>query len=248
MHVTLIGVVTFLSCWGLSSALLHAGVASLPVRHVGALTGSYGVYLLLLWAWSHHLLSCDDGWDLADGLNAIDVIPSGEARSCASPPFRSGGGGDFGGGGGGSTGSWADDAVASDPSALVDGAGDVASGTMEALGSADEGAVVAIPLIVVVGIAMLLSAALGFAVVGLFGIEVLLGVAVEIAFASAGGAVALKARREGWMRHAVKRTAGPMAAVLVTSVLVSLAVAHWLPSAETLPDAFRLISSAVAAR
>jgi hypothetical protein len=53
---------------------------------------------------------------------------------------------------------------------------------------------------------------LGFA--GLFGVEVLIGVAVEIAFASAGGALALKAQREGWLGHAVRRTLGPMASQL----------------------------------
>lgn len=243
LHITLIGLFTFLSCWGISSALLHAGVASLPMRHAGALLGAYGVYLLLLWTWSHYLLSRDDGWDFADGLNAIDIGPSGGNRTAASPAFRSGGGGDFGGGG--ATGSWSDDVATSSSKGIFDGAGDAVSETMEGLGNADEDAVIAIPVIVVIGIATLLAAALGFAVVGLFGIEVLVGVAVEIAFASAGGAIALKARREGWMAHAIKRTAGPMAAVLIASVLSSMLVAHWLPDVKTLPDAIRLISSAL---
>lgn len=244
VHVMLIGTLTFLACWGISSALLHVGVSSLPMRHAGALLGAYGVYLLLLWMWSHYLLNRDDGTlDLFDGLNAIDLGPSGESRAAASPTFRSGGGGDFGGGG--ATSEWSDDVVSSSSKGVFDSAGDAVSGTMEGLGSADEGAVIAIPLIVIVGVAALLAAALGFAVVGLFGIEVLVGVAVEIAFASAGGAIALKARREGWMTHAIKRTAGPMAAVLVASVLASMTVAHWLPDVKTLPDAIRLISSAI---
>lgn len=241
----LIGTFTFLACWGISSALLHAGVASLPMRHAGALLGAYGVYLLLLWAWSHYLLSRGDSWDLLDGINAIDLGPSGGSRAAASPAFRSGGGGDFGGGG--ATSAWSDDVASSSSKGIFDGAGDAVSGTMEGLGSADEGAVIAIPVIVIVGVAALLAAALGFAVVGLFGIEVLMGVAVEIAFASAGGAIALKARREGWMTHAIKRTAGPMAAVLVASVLASMTVAHWLPDAKTLPDAVRVIRSALQA-
>jgi len=73
---------------------------------------------------------------------------------------------------------------------------------------------------------------------------VLMGVAVEIAFASAGGAIALKARRDGWMSHAIRRTAGPMAVVLAASVGASLAISALLPDAKTLPDAIRLIMQA----
>ncbi len=128
---------------------------------------------------------------------------------------------------------------------LFDGIGDGASSAIEALGSADEGAVVAIPLVVLLGLATLVAAALGFVIVGLFGIEVLLGAAVEIAVASAGGAIALQAGCGGWAIHVVQRTAGPMAAALVAGVLASMMVAHWIPDAETLPDAFRALSSAV---
>lgn len=88
VHVTLIGVITFLSCWGLSSALLYAGVASLPMRHAGALLGAYIAYLLMLWGWSNHLLGRDDGLGLANGLNAID-LPWGGARTVPLPPFQS---------------------------------------------------------------------------------------------------------------------------------------------------------------
>jgi hypothetical protein len=233
VHVTLIGLVTFLSCWGISSTLFHLGVHSLAMRHAGALLGAYGVYLLLLWAWSHYLLSRDGAWDLPD--SGIDPVASGR-----SPTIRPGGG-DFGGGGASS--SWSETASASSEGAFS-GVRSAASGAADALGDADDAAVIAIPIAVVVGIAALLAAAMGFAVVGLFGIDVLIGVAVEIAFASAGGAIALKAGREGWMSHAIRRTAGPMAAVLVASVLGSLAISHVLPDAETLPDAIRLIMQA----
>lgn len=120
------------------------------------------------------------------------------------------------------------------------GASDVMSGVLEAVGSADEAALVAVPLAVVVGVALLLGAALGFAVFGLFGIDVLLGVAVEIAFASAGGALALKARREGWLLHVVRRTAGPMAVVLAATVAAGFLIGHWLPEANTLQQAWQL--------
>jgi hypothetical protein len=266
VHVTLIGIITFLSCWGISSALLHLGVHTLAMRHAGALLGAYGVYLLLLWMWSHYLLSRDGDWDLTDVSSGVNIGPGSGSRA-ATPAFRPGSG-DFGGGGASSV--WAEgaavssvvsadsaaagsaavdsaavdstavDAAASGSKGFFSGAGDA----VDALGSVDEGTVIAIPIAIVIGVAMLLATAMGFAVFGLFGIEVLMGVAVEIAFASAGGAIALKARRDGWMSHAIRRTAGPMAAVLVASVLASLLIAHWLPDARTLPDALRLIMQA----
>ncbi|QEI07660.1 hypothetical protein FXN63_18805 [Pigmentiphaga aceris] len=210
------------------------------MRHAGALLGAYGVYLLLLWTWSHYLLGKGDAWDFTDVTSGIDVSPSGGGRAATSPAFRSGGG-DFGGGG--ATAAWSE-GTASTSSGVFSGVGDVVSGAADALDSADEGAVVAIPLAIVIGIATLLATGMGFAVFGLFGIEVLMGVAVEIAFASAGGAIALKARRQGWMAHAIRRTAGPMAVVLLVSVLASLTISHWLPDAKTLPDAIRLITQA----
>ena len=94
-----------------------------------------------------------------------------------------------------------------------------------------------VPVALVVGVAVALATVLGFAVFGLFGVDVLVGVAVEIAFASAGGALALKAQREGWLGHAVRRTIGPMAIVVAVTVVTGVAIGHWLPEARTLPQA-----------
>jgi hypothetical protein len=120
--------------------------------------------------------------------------------------------------------------------------GEAASTVAEAIGGADEGAAVLVPLALAMGVALALATALGFAVFGLFGVEVLMGVAVEISFASVGGALALKAQREGWLGHAMRRTLGPMAVVMALTVLTDLAIGHWLPEARTLPQALgRLI-------
>jgi hypothetical protein len=94
---------------------------------------------------------------------------------------------------------------------------------------------------VVVGVAALLAGALGVAVFGLFGIEVLLGVAVEIAIASAGGALAYRARREGWLAHALSRTVGPAAIVLVLVAALGATIDHWQPQADSLPQALRAL-------
>lgn len=53
----------------------------------------------------------------------------------------------------------------------------------------------------------------------------------------AAGAFALKAQREGWLGHAVRRTVGPMAVIAAVTILIGLAVGHWMPEARTLPQA-----------
>jgi hypothetical protein len=239
--VFLIGVITFGVLWGISHTLLMAGIDSIALRHGVALLGAYVIYLGLLWVWCRWLISRDEG-SLDIGDLGFDPPRAGSCDPGAvdAPVFRSGGGGDFGGGG--ASGSFdAADGAGEALSAVADSGsspvGEVASTAAEAIGSADEGAVVLVPLALAIGVAVALAAALGFAVFGIFGVEVLTGVAVEIAFASAGGALALKAQREGWLGHAVRRTAGPMAIVMAITILTGLAIGHWLPEVKTLPQA-----------
>lgn len=235
VHVLMIGLVTFGVLWGLSHALLLAGVHAMALRHGLAMLGAYVVYLGLLGLWARWLLAREqaDGGDLPD----IDLPGGG---SSGEPGFGAGGGGDFGGGG--AEGSFDAGDVGS---ALADlgtqGSSKVLGTAVEVGGSAEEGAIVMVPLAVLVGVALLLGAAFGVAVFGLFGAEVLLGVAVEIALASAGGALAFKARREGWLGHALRRTWLPMLIVLAATVGTGLLLAHWLPEASTLPQALRLL-------
>ena len=238
VHVMLIGLVTFGSLWGLSHALMRSGVDSMALRHSIALLGAYAIYLGLLWLWARWLLSRDEV-DVGDPGSPDLSSSTGGAGD--APVFSSGGGGDFGGGG--ATGSF--DVPHEGLSAAADigssAGGKVVSAAADAFGDADDAGVVLVPLALVVGAAVLLSMTLGFAVFGLFGVEVLMGVAIEIAFASAGGALALKAQREGWLGHAVRRTLAPLAVVLATTVATSLAIAHWLPQATTIPQALKLL-------
>lgn len=229
LHVFLVSVVTLLACAAFSHVLMRLGVAHLGVRFVVSLTLAYAVYLGLLYLWGRWLLSRDEGSADAPDVGSGSGSGSGSSNGNAGTrPFESGGGGDFGGGG---------------ASASFDGgpAADAVSGTFEALGSADEGIVVVVPLALAVGAAVLLGTGLGFVVFSLFGVEVLLGVVVEIAFASVGGALAYKARREGWLLYALRRTAWPMAGVLVSAMLLGLALQHWLPAAASLPQALRML-------
>ncbi|HET9978230.1 MAG TPA: hypothetical protein VFQ20_12380 [Burkholderiaceae bacterium] len=225
LHCALIALSTLLVGWAGTHALMQAGVASMGVRYGLAFAGAYLALMALLYAWGRWLLTREEG-DVPDA--SFDLGGSGPALEDA-PAFRSGQGGDFGGAGGG--GSFE----------LPDGVGAGAGSVLEGLGGADEGVVVLVPLAVVLGIAVALGAALGIAVFGLFGVEVLLGVAVEIAFASLGAAVAVKARREGWLSFALRRTWWP--AVLTAACLVGagLALDAFVPGANALPEAVRLL-------
>jgi hypothetical protein len=101
--------------------------------------------------------------------------------------------------------------------------------------------VIIVPLAVVFGVAAVIAGALGFAVFGLFGVEMLLGVAVEIAFAAAGGALAFRARREGWLPHAASRSARPMLAFALLCIATGAAIDVLLPEANSLPQALRAL-------
>ena len=232
-HCSLIGLLTLLAGWASSHLLMRSGSEALWLRYGASFAVAYGVLLLLLYLWARWLLSRDEGdWLQIDG----DVPVRGTGSAVDSPPMSSGGGGDFGGAGGGGSFDTPDL-----PGAVSDGAGDALGGALDIAGGADEGAIVLIPLALVVGIALALGAVLGFAVFGLLGVEVLLAVAVELAFASVGGAIAYKAGAEGWLAAAWRRTLWPAVATLVCVVVLGAAIDHWLPEARSLPHALRLL-------
>lgn len=233
-HACWLGTVCFLSAWALSAGLMHAGIERLSLRWGLALAGAYLVYLVLLRLLCRWLLSRDEG-DADLPLDGID-LPSARPGEPAAPEMNVGGGGDFGGGGAGDSFD-----VGEGGSAVGDLASDAAGGVLEAAGAAEEGIVVIVPLAVVVGVAALIAGALSVAVFGLFGVNVLLGVAVEIAFAAAGGALAFRAGREGWLQHATSRTAYPMLVMLLLCVMLGAAIDHWLPQANSLPQAIRAL-------
>lgn len=232
VHSAMIATLTLALAWATTHSLMLAGLDRLALRYGLAFAVAYLGLMGLLYLWARWLLSRDRAE--ADLLQ-IDA-PTGSTGGGGRPPWEPGGGGDFGGGG-----ASADFDLPGGGEALGEGVGHLGSTAAEIVSGADEAAVVLIPLALVVAAAMALGALLGVAVFGLFGIEVLLGVAVEIAFASVGGALAIKAQREGWLRVALGRTAGPAAMALCTVVALGAAVDHWLPEARSLPHALHLL-------
>ena len=157
--------------------------------------------------------------------------------------MHSGGAGDFGGGGASGDFSGAADAASVLEGAdAAGGVGKMVSGALEAAGSADEAAVVVVPVVAIflIGCAVFFGA--GSLVLMYFGWEALLAVAVELAFSYASARVAVRVVREGWLSAALRLTWKPLLGAVVCAVLLGAAVDHFVPAAHSLPQALRLVS------
>jgi hypothetical protein len=78
-----------------------------------------------------------------------------------------------------------------------------------------------------------------------FGWDVLLTVAVEIAFSVATARAAVGVEREGWLSAAVRLTWKPLLGALVCAVVLGATIDHFLPGVQSLPQALRLIQAAL---
>jgi hypothetical protein len=226
-HCFLIAMLTLAAAWVCSHMLMRSGVDTLALRYGASFVVAYCVLLGLLYVWAQWLLSRDEGdWIQVDGGGG-----GGNSRGSDSPSFKSGEGGDFGGAGAGG----------SFDAPVADGASEAAGAALEVAAGADEGVLVLVPLALVAGIALAIGTGLGFVVFGLFGVEVLLAVAVEIAIASVGGALAFKAGAEGWFGAAWRHTRTAAVVALIGLLVLGAAIDHWMPQARSLPHALQLM-------
>lgn len=238
LHGFFIGLVTFGLTWGASHAQMLLGVESLALRYLVSLGLGYLGYLLMLRLWAGALVRRhrqQDGWGGLDG-----GWPGGDGAGSAAPrmpQMHSGGAGDFGGAGASGDFSGAADATG--------GTGKMVSGALEAAGSADEAAVVVVPVVAIflIGCAVFFGA--GSLVLMYFGWEALLAVAVELAFSYASARVAVRVVREGWLSAALRLTWKPLLGAVVCAVLLGATVDHFVPAAHSLPQALRLVSGTV---
>lgn len=245
-HGLLIGSFTLLLMWCTSHVQMLLGVESLALRYFVTLSVGYLGYLLVLRAWAARLVRSDrDKGGDGSSLDVPDVSwPSGSSGGGSGQvPLPRTGGGDFGGGGasGDFGGTWtqglSSGGSGSDSSAL----GDLASGAADALGSADEGAVVVVPVVAIflIGAAIIFGA--GSLAMLFFGWDVLLTVAVEIAFSVATARAAVGVEREGWLTAAVRLTWKPLLGALVCAVVLGATIDHFMPGVQSLPQAVRVI-------
>ncbi|EJL78919.1 hypothetical protein PMI15_04210 [Polaromonas sp. CF318] len=237
LHGLCIGLLTLGMMWAVSHLQMVMGMDSLALRYLFTLGAGYLAYLLVLRGWAAMLVRHGgSGVPDGSGLDLVD-LPGNLPSGASLPTIHSGQGGDFGGGG--ATG---DFGGVSDASGVGKGLADVAGGAAEALGGADEGAVVVIPVVAIflVGAAVFFGA--GALLLLFFGWEVLLTVAVELAFSYVSARAAVRVVREGWVSAAVRLTWKPMLGALACAVLLGATIDHFIPAANSLPQAIRLIS------
>ncbi len=219
--------------WGVSHLQMRLGVESLALRYLLTLGVGYGAYLLLVRVWAAALLRRDT----ADGpdLSGLDLPASnGTGGGAARPPvMEAGGGGDFAGGG--ATVDFSDDAHEAVSSA--------ASGAMEAVSGADEGAIVVVPVLAIFLMCIAVFFGVGALLMLYFGWDVLLAVAVELAFSWVSARAAVRVTREGWVSAAVRLTWKPLAGALLCAVMLGATIDHFVASAQSLPQAFKIIKA-----
>ena len=235
LHGLWVGTLVLTTMWVASYVQMLLGSQSLALRYVITLGVGYISYLLVLRLWAAALLRRDSSQ--LDGSADIGVPDFGPGDCGSSPPIQSGSGGDFGGGG--ATGDFSGPAIPES----AGGVGDFAAGAFEAAAGADEAAIVVVPVVAVflLGLAVLLGA--GSLALLYFGWDVLLVVAVELAFSYAAARTAVSVAREGWLSAAVRLTYKPLLGALLCAVLLGGLLDYFLPSANSLPQAVRLLAS-----
>ncbi|AVP56635.1 hypothetical protein [Pulveribacter suum] len=239
LHGWIIGSFMLALMWSVSRLLMALGMQSLALRYLATLGVGYLAYLLVLRLWAGWLVRSpkrrkDEGSSWVDG-----GLPSVDGRSGgASSSWSSGGGGRFAGGG--ASGDFGGSAEAG--TGLFDGSlGDAASGALDAAAGADEGAVVVVPVLAIFVLGAALLAGAGALAWLYFSSEVLLAVAVELAFSVAAARALMGAERAGWLGAAVRLTWKPLLAATVCAALLGAAVQYALPEAQSLPHAVRLL-------
>ena len=231
LHGLWIGLLTLTVTWGISALQMRWGVESLAVRYLVSLGAGYLVYLLTIRLWAAALLRRpSEGGHDGSGLD----LTSGDDGGSHLPPIKSGGGGDFGGGGA------SGDFSADTPSA-VDGVADLAGSALAAAAESDDAAIVVVPVVAifVLGCAVFFGAGALFLLY--FGWEVLLAVAVELAFSYASARVTVRVTRAGWAATAVRLTWKPLAGAVICAVTLGATIDHFIPTAQTLPQALKIV-------
>ena len=241
LHGLCIGAMVMGVMWLTSYVQMLLGQNRLALRYLVTLGVGYLVYLLVLRMWASMLVRRDSS--AIDGGGDLPIPDAGGTVDFALhelPVFRSGGGGNFGGGG--ATGDFSGAAESSDVLS------DVATGALEAAAGADEGAVVAIPVVAIFLIGCALVLGTGSLLMLYFGWEALLTVAVELAFSYVSARTAVRVVRQGWLSAALRLTWKPMLGALLCAVLLGATMDHFVPGAQSLPQAIKLIRASIQSR
>ncbi len=229
-HGLCIGTLTLLGMLLAAWLQKQAGVHLLSVRYAITLAVGYGIYLLVLRWWAARLLMTRRS--AAAPMRAMPWMwrwtwpiwpaqcPAVAAPAAPEMPRMS---------------------DVADSAESGKGLGDLASGALDGLGGADEGAVVIIPVVAIFLIGAAILAGAGALAMLFFSWDVLLAVAVELAFSVAAVRVATRVEREGWLTAAVRLTWKPLLGALLCAVLLGATIDHFLPQVDSLPEAVRML-------
>ena len=247
LHGFCIGLITLGITWGASHVQMRMGIESLALRYLVSLGLGFLGYLLMLRMWAGALVQKLRSRDKPAGRSHWDVdlnwLGGGSGGpgsvSARMPSLHPGGGGNFGVGD--ASGDFSGATDASTAADAAGGMGDMVGGALEAAGSADDAAVVVIPVVAVflIGCAVFFGA--GSLLLAYFGWEALLAVAVELAFSYASARVAVRVVREGWLSAALRLTWKPLLGSVVCAVILGAAIDHFVPAANSLPQAIKLL-------
>lgn len=229
LHAWLTGGLTLAVMAALSAVLLHAGMRSMGLRYGLVLAAGYGVYLLLLRLWAEAMLR--RSWDAP-----ADLPWSGGAGRGGAIPVESGQGGSFGGGG--ASGHW--DGAGETLGAALD-QGSSAADLPLGLDAVDAEGVVLLPVLLVFGALLLALTGAGSLLWLMFGSELFLAVAVEVAFALLMARTLYVMEREGWLLVALRLSWKPVLGALLLAVALGWACDMLFPQADTLAQALRAL-------
>ena len=219
-----------------SAWMLRHGWHNMGLRYGLALACGYLLYLLLVRLWAGCMLRRD--WDAGDAGSDVPGFSgkSGSADTADTAGFESGQGGSYGGGGAG--GHWGDGAAVPDIAPASSGL-ELPDVDVSGLDGLDEGAVVLVPVLLIFAVLLVAVTGMGSLVWLVFGADLFLTVAVEVAFALLMTRTLYVVEREGWLPAALRISWKPVLGALVAAVSLGL-LADWLfPQADTLAQVLR---------
>ena len=232
LQMTLIVALTGASGLLSSFLMLRGGLDTMALRYPLAVVVSYGMFLLLLWAW---LRTTSREW-----IDVPDIaLPTGgfggPGGAIDVPAPFGGAGGDFGGGG--ASGSFdgvaeVDDAFSKPLSSAGDAAAKVADGL-----DLDEGGLPVIAVILIVSLAMVLAAAAFYVI---YVAPVLLAeVVVDGALTYALHRRVRVDESRNWLVAACRRTLVPFVATAILVAIVGSAMSFYAPGARSVGEVVR---------
>jgi len=211
-HGILIGSFTLLLMWGVSALQMHVfDVQSLAVRYLLTLGVGYLGYLLVLRWWAKRLV---ERRSVDFDVDVPDLDLGGGSHNHPSGT------------------------VTADEGGVLS---DAASGAFEVAGSADEGAIIVVPVVAIFLICVAVVLGAGSLVLLYFSWDALLAVAIEVAFSYVSARAAVRVAREGWLMAAVRLTWKPLLGAVLCAVVLGAVLDRFMPEVNSLPEAVRTL-------